>query len=358
MDFDFSFAFFDLEVFFALLLIAYLIAAVFTVSSLLIKPPHYAHRKPSEGLALVGNPIDPVWQPFIHDPKTDFGLDYESVEFPALPIAPGVSSPTLRGWYLPRPAPKDGLRRGIVMVHGGGRDRREFLRFTPFLAKEGYELLLFDCREHGISDGSGRGFDWGRAMVFDVLGAVHYAKHHLKWDRLALQGVSNGAVLSVLAAAYEDGLIFDVHKTAPSINALIIESPYRNVPQGMVDIMKAFLSSLPPAVAMLSLLPLLVRLVTIVARMRIKYRQDHRHVRPLPEVNIDTLVAHLSPRPALFIHGTRDNRFPTSFTEDLYAMYKHRKLLWIVPFGHHTECYDADPALYEHRERTFLRDHL
>jgi len=37
-----------------------------------------------------------------------------------------------------------------VTVHGGGRDRREFHRFEPFINEAGYEMILFDYREHGI----------------------------------------------------------------------------------------------------------------------------------------------------------------------------------------------------------------
>jgi len=50
---------------------------------------------------------------------------------------------------------------GIIAIHGAGVDRREFLRFTPWFHEAGFEVLLFDCREHGISSGTGRGVSYG-----------------------------------------------------------------------------------------------------------------------------------------------------------------------------------------------------
>ena len=37
----------------------------------------------------------------------------------------------------------------VVCVHGGGRDRRAFLRHIPLFVKRGIPVLLFDFREHG-----------------------------------------------------------------------------------------------------------------------------------------------------------------------------------------------------------------
>lgn len=109
------------------------------------------------------------------------------------------------------------MKKGILCVHGGGRDRREFHRFVPFLHEAGYELLLFDCREHGVSDGNARGFDWGRSMVYDVLGALQFADQTLGWSRIGVLGVSNGAVITLLAAAYEDGVIHGCAGRAHSV---------------------------------------------------------------------------------------------------------------------------------------------
>jgi len=60
----------------------------------------------------------------------------------------------------------------------------------------------------GISDGTHKGFDWGRMMYRDVLGAAIYARDVLGWSRVACIGVSNGAAIALLACAMDDGHTF------------------------------------------------------------------------------------------------------------------------------------------------------
>ena len=60
----------------------------------------------------------------------------------------------------------------------------------------------------GASDGTGKGFDWGRMMYRDVLGAAIFARDVLGWSRVACIGVSNGAAVSLLAAALDDGITY------------------------------------------------------------------------------------------------------------------------------------------------------
>lgn len=81
---------------------------------------------------------------------------------------------TLRGWWVPGLDPNSDL--AVVFCHGGGRDRRAWLRHTPIFQKAGMPCLLFDLREHGISDGEMRGFHYGIREQYDVLAAVKYAK--------------------------------------------------------------------------------------------------------------------------------------------------------------------------------------
>jgi hypothetical protein len=85
-----------------------------------------------------------------HDPLTDLGLTFETVEFEA------ADSRKLRGWWIPPVADAsktDGV--AMVCVHGSGRDRRGWLRHAEEFTAAGYAVLLFDCRGHGISDGKG-----------------------------------------------------------------------------------------------------------------------------------------------------------------------------------------------------------
>ncbi len=51
-----------------------------------------------------------------------------------------------------------------------------FLRHTPCLHKAGYGVLLFDCREHGLSDAEGRGVSLGTRESEDVHAVAQFLK--------------------------------------------------------------------------------------------------------------------------------------------------------------------------------------
>jgi hypothetical protein len=117
----------------------------------------------------------------------------------------------LRGWLVPAAPNAARATRGLgmVCVHGGGRDRRAWLRHVPMFHNRGYDVLLFDFSEHGVryhamhlvscrvcgfsqmmscrvvcrvscgvcrSDGTKRGFSFGIREKDDVMAAVRFMK--------------------------------------------------------------------------------------------------------------------------------------------------------------------------------------
>ena len=115
------------------------------------------------------------------------GLRHERVTFAA---SDGVR---LEGWYVPS---RNGA--GVVLVHGGGGDRRGTIRHARMLARAGYGVLLYDARGRGSSEGHENAFGWNWDR--DVHGAVSYlARHGI--HRIGLLGLSTGAEAVVTEAA-------------------------------------------------------------------------------------------------------------------------------------------------------------
>ena len=151
----------------------------------LTSPPGYQHPGPAAGLQPIGVGIDPL---------QELGLGFEEVSFPTSGQA------TLRGWLVPGATD---VRVGVVTAHGRGTDRRDFLRHLPVFHRLGLPTLLFDYREHGASDGSGRGMSMGHHEAEDILAAVRYMKENLRLERVIVVGVSLGASSAILAAAQD-----------------------------------------------------------------------------------------------------------------------------------------------------------
>lgn len=138
------------------------------------------------------------------DPS-DLGLSYESVQFPA---ADGVR---LSGWFLPG---KDETRRDgatLILVHGWPWNRLgeaaedflsgllqlpsvDLLRLAFALQQDGYNLLMFDLRNHGSSAAAPPvTFGWQESK--DLLGAVAYlnSRDDVDRTRVGAVGFSMGA---------------------------------------------------------------------------------------------------------------------------------------------------------------------
>jgi pimeloyl-ACP methyl ester carboxylesterase len=138
------------------------------------------------------------------------GLYYENVSFKSLDGTP------LEGWYIPSLEAKDvlaegdrALRRqkpGVVLCHGIGANRSQLLGVASYLHHEGFEIMLFDFRCCGDSEGGVRTF--GLREREDVLAAVHYLQSRpaVDPDRVALVGQGVGAVAAIGAAGLDHGI--------------------------------------------------------------------------------------------------------------------------------------------------------
>jgi alpha-beta hydrolase superfamily lysophospholipase len=297
---------------------AFVAAVGWLGSNQALRPPWYQHRTPEQGL----RPMDPAdpdfsWQGGYRDPRADLGLDYESVELPAR------DGSILRGWFVPG-AP--GATAGVVAVHGAGADRREFLRHVPVFHRAGYPVLLFDCREQGISDGVGRGVSLGFRESEDASAAVAYAKRVRGLERVAVIGTSQGAASAILAAAAD-----------PSIDVVIAENPFTSIPDLVRD-----LSGLPDA------RPVPGWASRIVAAFAVWRMGGLGRSAPID------VVAAIAPRPLLLMHGAEDRAIPYAHSERLRAAAGEPVELWILEGGRHSQLFNRAPEEWARRVAGFL----
>ncbi|CAA9583571.1 MAG: hypothetical protein AVDCRST_MAG88-3640, partial [uncultured Thermomicrobiales bacterium] len=132
------------------------------------------------------------------DPRA-LGLQVEDVAFRSQ-----EDGLTLRGWFLPAPNPAGGppVDRLIVVVHGrnGVRDDASIglLPIARALLGAGYNVLLFDLRGHGESEGERYSLGWYERR--DVKGALDWAEGR-GFSRIGIYGFSMGGATVLLTAA-------------------------------------------------------------------------------------------------------------------------------------------------------------
>jgi dienelactone hydrolase len=114
---------------------------------------------------------------------------YETVRFTA---SDGVD---LEGWYRPS---RNGA--SLLMISGGGGNRRSTLRHAEMLVRHGYGVLVYDPRGSGNSEGTINSYGWGwekdAAAGLDFLAT--------RSDRVGVLGLSTGGDIAIDIAARRD----------------------------------------------------------------------------------------------------------------------------------------------------------
>jgi len=272
------------------------------------------------GLALYGaraltrrHPPDALASP------ADYDLAYEDVTFAS---RDGV---TLRGWFIPAASP----RGTVVFTHGQSGSMDPDLEYVPAFRASGYNVLMFDFRAHGRSDG--KLASMGLLEQLDLLGAVDFLQQR-GIERLGVLGFSMGGRVAIGAAPQTEAIVAVVSDGGPVtlFEAVVAGFTERGIPRLLAA----------PA----------VRLAIWLAGRRVGRR--------LSEADALHWAPRLAPRALLLVHGERDPYVSTAAVQALFAAAGEPKELWIVPQAGHRQVDDQRPEEYRARVIGFFDRHL
>ncbi len=268
-------------------------------------------------LTLVANPVG---RSAPHTTPVDIPL--KEIHFDA---ADGVH---LAGW-LAIASPRAST---VILVHGFKGVRADMLPWARFLYAAGYNVMLYDSR--GCGESEGWGIALGAREPDDVLGAVRYLKGRsdLPTKRFGALGISLGAGIVLLAAARE-----------PALVATVADSAWADE-SGQTNRMGEISLPLFP----LSVLPYEPALVDTLIGTRLA---DTRPV---------AAIAQIAPRAVMLIHSADDQNTttPLSGEQQLYAAAGSPKQQWIAPSGGHVGAIQAHREEYEQRVLAFFKSYL
>ncbi|KAL0488156.1 hypothetical protein AKO1_008964 [Acrasis kona] len=286
-----------------------------------------------------------------HDPMTDFGSDFENVEFDSSEEV-GL---TLRGWVVPA---KNSTNTMVILCHGAFTDRREMLRHCKYLCSSGYDCMLFDFRDHGTSDSTlKRGTSLGIREHQDIIDAVNKIKSMPAYrsKSIVVMGSSTGAASAILAASK------DIR-----INMVIAENPFSHRRKQVKEALRdAFDRSgqwggeknekYNKILSLISVPQWYVDLAAFVCDYRSVVGSGYSLKNTLEVIDV---VNKIAPRPLLLIHGTDDRMVKISHSEQLYESAGQPKDLWRVEKGRHSMLHQLNTNLYEERIVSFIKDNL
>jgi fermentation-respiration switch protein FrsA (DUF1100 family) len=249
------------------------------------------------------------------NPRQELGLNFEEVRFAA------SDGERISGWFIPAGQ----SRRTVVVCHGVGANKSNFMGVAPFLHRAGWNVLLFDFRGHGDSGGHTTSFGYLEGR--DVVGAVSYLQKR-GLNEVALYGFSMGGS-SVLHAIPQ----------LPQIRAVIVDSTFAQL-AALAQAQTAFLPGWLQGY-MTGSMELWTHLEIGIGPSRIEPQR---------------YVAQITPRPLLIVHGLADELIPPHHAHANFAAARQPKTLWLVNGANHCECRVVDEKPYEARVTRFLRD--
>ena len=244
----------------------------------------------------------------------ELGISYEEVSFRT------SDRLLLRGWWLPAPQPE----RTVIALHGHRGARHHCVGIGAALWRRGANVLLFDQRGRGSSEGELMSL--GHFETLDAVAAVGYALSRAPELPLGLIGYSMGAAVAVMAAARDE-----------RVGAIVADSPFSSERGLIRALLRKQMGPLHPPVAALTerLLP-----------------YDPGEVELLRE------VAKVAPRACLFVHGLLDKTCDPKDSVRLYEAAEEPKELWLLEEAGHCDAYFADREAYCERVGVFLEAHL
>jgi uncharacterized protein len=228
----------------------------------------------------------------------------------------------LPGWLIRASENGIGPAQGAVMlVHGGGMDRRSMTKFIQFFLERKLDVLTFDQGGQGEAPGPVPGLTYGTRESRDVLSAYLYLSG--KYEKIYAMGTSVGAA-SILIALPEMPKLTAVIAENPmvSFQRLILESPAsRSIPHWFTHLLIGLTMRRGQFDGLLS-----------------------------PENSLQLV----STTPIYFIHSKIDNVVPYQQTQELAEAYRGPKTVWFPDQGNHATIWDVDHTEYEKRLSDFL----
>ena len=265
---------------------------------------------------------DPENFTFAQTPKTEAGLDFEDISFPA------KNGQTLRGWLIPSDQPTD---LAIVTIHGAGGNRQSYFDQLSMLHELGADVLMFDARENGLSDGNARGIGLATREADDAIAAVEELRRRGHKKVIAF-GCSLGGSAAIIAAARSD-----------LIDGIIVEASLSSFEDFVAD----------KANRRLGKLGLNANRATshwgkaVVAMSNWRMGLDNY-------VAAEDVIGQISPRPILLIHGKQDPWVIEAHADRLVQRSNQTADYWLIEDADHCHGFHFAEAEYRARVGAFV----
>jgi pimeloyl-ACP methyl ester carboxylesterase len=213
-----------------------------------------------------------------------------------------------------------------IIIHGITMNLYGALKYLPFFYKKGFNVVVFDLRNHGETGGENTSY--GYFEKWDLSTVTDYLYKEFGQDiTVGLHGESMGGTIAMLNMAMDQRISFG-----------IIDCAFSDLPELLL--LKLKQDSRIKSKKMISFVNLLIK---IRAGFSI---EDVSPLKELPTIK----------QPLLFIHGSEDTYIPAMMSKAMYAFKMDRKYIYIAEGGVHGTSMATDPRRYDEEITTFLNE--
>lgn len=223
----------------------------------------------------------------------------------------------LKGTYLPSPVPSD---KTVIFVHGVTASRLMGLWYADIYLNRGFNVLIYDSRRHGESEGPS--ITWGYYEKYDLDQWVDWVEQLHPGGIIGVHGVSMGA-----ATALEHAKI---NEPARRVKFYVADSAYAGLEDLLTQQIDATAHIHNP----------------FWTKMLLKYSSAAAYAGShfwYSQVSPVRSVRDVS-TPILYLHGESDKLVPVRMCYQLYAATKGYRDIHIFPNSGHVA------AIFEHKE--------
>jgi uncharacterized protein len=226
----------------------------------------------------------------------------------------------LYGTYIVNP---NKTKNTIILVHGLGGSRYTSLKYIDMYLDKGFNILIYDSRDHGHS--GGKNITYGFSEKYDLDRWVSYIYSKNKGGIIGVHGESLGAATAILHSS--------LNEDNKKVNFYIADSSYS-------DLKQLFTLRLKEDYKIKNTLA--IDFILFYAEKINKLNNQFTFKEASPIENIKDIST-----PILFIHGENDTFIPKSMSEDLYNLKSTSKSIYIAPNSDHLASFTNNQDAYK-----------
>lgn len=220
----------------------------------------------------------------------------------------------LKGTYLPNAEPSN---KTVIIVHGIAANRLMSLWYVNIYLDAGYNVLIYDSRNHGESGGTSA--TWGFYEKYDLEQWVNWIAKEHPGGIIGVHGISMGGATALMHA--------ELNESTKQVAFYVVDSAYSDLEDLLTKQISTIVNSHNPI-----WVRTLLKYSSAVA-----YNQSHFHyddVSPIQSVQTVTT-------PILYLHGEADTLVPVAMSLQLYTATKgYREIHTFPDVGHAMAIFD------------------